>query len=566
MEITNHPVNSPQPDTSAIDQLVETLAASTASDESLRIYLGRRIVLGELASGENRQELSEDRAEMILAALDEPAIAGTAALDKVPAIEIRQGHEILFRQERDGGISINAFQSELTPAAAIPETIADPWLAEPPNLETIAQVAQTLIDPLGDSAPLTDAMLGDIHLHQTDTTLTLLQDSTPLLTAAAGQVETPEAVSPEATATLQGWVKEHVWIWQEQPVVEVAPESGAMAASRDSSVNGTSQAVASMARFSEQALGAIAIAQQQFQAIPESNTRQFFQTLAADLSSQAMRSVEHLRQGLKQPEFQALPQRLSTMAQDGMTRTAASLGHSLEKSGNWIASSSEALKEQIDTFGHRLEHAGQWLASRPSALQEQRMARATLEIFDRGFARTQESAYEHQGFKVESQGRDRFTLSDARTQTALLQFEVERADAGDGSPRVMVTNRGDVSLEQQRALAQPLQQRIASMRHHPEPVLGSAEAEQRHAEQSQQIGFLAKSLAEALGTDDYQGRHYRVQVREDSLSITANDGRGEVFWQSGDQFDSKLEQRDFQRFAQITQAMTVGESAIAEMP
>jgi cobalamin biosynthesis protein CbiD len=104
------------------------------------------------------------------------------------------------------------------------------------------------------------------------------------------------------------------------------------------------------------------------------------------------------------------------------------------------------------------------------------------------------------------------------------------------------------------------------MRHSSEPVVGSIEAEQNHAEQSQQIGFLAKSLAEALGTDDYQGKHYRMQVGEEALKIIGNDGRGIVFSQSANQVDSKLEQRDFQRFAQITQTMTVGEGEIAAVP
>lgn len=98
---------------SAQERLMQTLAEAVDNEESLRIYLGRRIVFGELASGEQRRELSEDRAEMILAAIAEPSASKiSAALDKVPAIEIRQGEKILFRQERDGGVSLNAFQHE----------------------------------------------------------------------------------------------------------------------------------------------------------------------------------------------------------------------------------------------------------------------------------------------------------------------------------------------------------------------------------------------------------------------------------------------------------------------
>ncbi|NJK38611.1 MAG: hypothetical protein HC824_20960 [Synechococcales cyanobacterium RM1_1_8] len=157
----------------------------------------------------------------------------------------------------------------------------------------------------------------------------------------------------------------------------------------------------------------------QFAAITEGPARQFFQRLAEDLGEQATKSVDQLRRELESDEFKALPQSLSYAAQEGLTKTFESMGHGLEKGGQWIASRPDALKETIETFGHRLERTGQWLSSRPQAIQEQRMARAALEVFDQGFARTQETAYEYQGFKVEAQGQNRFTLSDAQTQTAL---------------------------------------------------------------------------------------------------------------------------------------------------
>jgi hypothetical protein len=572
---------------SAQERLMQTLAESAASEESLRIYLGRRIVFGELASGEQRREVSEDRAEMILAAIAEPSAPNiSAALDKVPAIEIRQGDEILFRQERDGGVSVNAFQHEQIAEAVAsmelspdPESsITDPWIGEDEvvDLDAIAQFAQSLIDPLEERALLTEASLGDLDLRQEGEFLSLVQGDTVLLTGVNGHVEASEQVSPEATEILQGWVKEQVWMWREvpraaaipeksfnrEPTVEDTLEADTASPLKEPTVQADQSSESSTKPQTEtyesqtnQPSGAIHVAQRQFAAITEGPARQFFQRLAEDLGEQATQSVAQLRRGLESDELKALPQNLSNAAQEGLTKTIESMGHGLEKGGQWIASRPDALKETIETFGHRLEKAGQWLSSRPQAIQDQRMARAALEVFDRGFARTQEAAYEYQGFKVESQGQNRFTLSDAQTQTALLQFEVERADASGSSPKVTVTNRGDISLEQQRA--------IASIRHSTEPVLGSAEAEQRHADQSHQIGFLAKSLADALGTDDYQGRHYRVQVGEDSLKITANDGRGEVFTQSGSQANSKLENRDFQRFAQITQAIGMPQPKIA---
>ncbi|NJO47296.1 MAG: hypothetical protein HC835_17690 [Oscillatoriales cyanobacterium RM2_1_1] len=218
------------------ERLIQTLADSAASEESLRIYLGRRIVFGELASGEQRRELSEDRAEMILAAIAEPSAPNiSAALDKVPAIEIRQGDEIFFRQERDGGVSINAFQHEQVAEAAVPmelipdpeSPITDPWIGldEVVDLDAISQVAQSLIDLFGEQAPLTEASLGDLDLRQEGRSLSLVQDETVLLTAINGHVEAPEQISSEAAETLQGWVKEHVWTWREVPIAAAIPEN-----------------------------------------------------------------------------------------------------------------------------------------------------------------------------------------------------------------------------------------------------------------------------------------------------------------------------------------------------
>jgi hypothetical protein len=101
MEMVNPSTDTVQPVAdSAQNRLIQTLAESTANEESLRIYLGRRIVFGELASGEQRRKLNEDRAGMILAAMAEPSEpSASTALDKVPAIEIRRGDEVLFRQE-----------------------------------------------------------------------------------------------------------------------------------------------------------------------------------------------------------------------------------------------------------------------------------------------------------------------------------------------------------------------------------------------------------------------------------------------------------------------------------
>jgi len=580
MEIAEHSLDTAE---SAVEQLLQTLADPTQEDDALRIYLGRRIVFGTLASGEARHELSDNRAEIILSALTQPAdAAGSATSGKVPAIEIRQGDETVFRQERDGHVSINAFQAEPVKATeigvalptadsvAVPETaIEDPWLgsSEVVDWKSVVEAAQNLIDPLGEGVSAIAATLDDIDIRQKDSVLNLLQNDEVLLSAVDEQIQTPAEVAPQAQATLKGWVKDEVWVWRELPIHEVTPVRTAayeVPTSPSTATMEPPQVSPDAPRDSRSE--AINVTRQQFAAMPASSTRQFFQRLATDLSEQTTKTFKQVRQTLENGDFQTLPQTLSRFAETGMVKSLEIMGNGLEQSGRWIATRPEALKETIENVGNQVEKAGQWLSSRPQAIQEQRMARAALSVFERGHVRTQETAYEYQGFRVEAQGQNRFTLADAQNHQPLMRFEVERSPSPGSSLKVTILERSLISPEQQQALAQPLQRRIASLRHSPESVVGSIEAEQNHAEQSQQIGFLAKSLAEALGTDDYQGKHYRVQVGEEALKIFANDGRGIVFSQSANQVDSKLEQRDFQRFAQITQAMTMGGGAIAAVP
>jgi hypothetical protein len=83
---------------------------------------------------------------------------GTPVLDEfqvIPyAIEIRQGDAVLFRQDRDGGVYVNAFQQESVAETVVslespsdPECqMTDPWIEseEEIDLDKIMQTAQAL--------------------------------------------------------------------------------------------------------------------------------------------------------------------------------------------------------------------------------------------------------------------------------------------------------------------------------------------------------------------------------------------------------------------------------------
>ncbi|MGF1500171.1 MAG: hypothetical protein ACFB8W_25575, partial [Elainellaceae cyanobacterium] len=71
------------------------------SDESLKIQMGRRLVYGQMARGEFRNELTSESIKAIASAIQKPvdeSVDPSRYRNKVPAIEISQGDTVLFRQ------------------------------------------------------------------------------------------------------------------------------------------------------------------------------------------------------------------------------------------------------------------------------------------------------------------------------------------------------------------------------------------------------------------------------------------------------------------------------------
>jgi hypothetical protein len=155
----------------ASTQVVQAIAERLGLDPAeldLKIQFGKngRVIFGQLASGEQRREISEDRAGLILTLLKEtPAEADSAMYaGKKPLIEICHGDAVLLRQERDGVMSVNSLWQEqvfdLTqsalepdvwavqvPAMPSPEPIAPVDQADTHPALQIAQAAEQLINP-----------------------------------------------------------------------------------------------------------------------------------------------------------------------------------------------------------------------------------------------------------------------------------------------------------------------------------------------------------------------------------------------------------------------------------
>lgn len=212
--------------------------------------------------------------------------------------------------------------------------------------------------------------------------------------------------------------------------------------------------------------------------------------------------------------------------------------------------------QTVELAGKGLERVGQWLASRPEAIRDHSAAKAAYEVFEQGFARTGERSYGHHGFTVQLQGRNQLTFSDTTTGQELLRFKAENALFGD--PKFTILAKSELGISRQQYQA------IDRMARDMESVKGSEIAEARHAQRSAAFASAARMVTEFNQTNDFNGKHFRIQIEQDSLTITAKDGRGVIYQEQGDQIQSRLEQQDFRRFAQAMQLAQAQQTQIQE--
>jgi len=529
----------------ASTQVIEVISQQLGIDPAsldLKIQYGKngRVIFGQLASGEQRNELSEDKAGVILAVLKESpteTIENTVYAGKKPMLEIRNGDEVLLRQERDGVISTNALWQEQVfdlASTSMEEAWAVQVPASPESLPIapveqsndhpaiqIAETAEHLVNPLSEDSVSAVAMIGNYRIDANGHDRTIAREENVLVQVAAGEIFADPDLTPTEAQTFQGWAQDPGGVWQIRELsAEAMPEFIWQTHTDNSQIASAlvqDPVEDSHAKASANEPPAIAIAKNLLKQIPQGIEQQFFQQLVNDLGKQAVQAVQTLQQGLESDSFKTFQ------------RTAA---HTVQ----------EGASKAVEMAGHGLERAGQWLASRPEAIREQRAARIAYNLFDKGFARTQEQSYEHQGFRVELHGQNNFALSDAETGRELMRFKAEKTLFGEPKLTILSKSEQGISRTDYRA--------IDDLREDLTTIRGSAQAEKHHAEKSEAFASAAQIVAEFHQTQDYQGKHYRIQIDPDSLTISALDGRGVLYHRDGQEMMSNLEQKDFGRFAQ----------------
>lgn len=205
-------------------------------EEILRIWMGNgkdgrilRQVYGPMANGETRNDLTPERLRSILDAFQEPATMGidpTLYAKRKPAIEVKIGDTTLFRQERDGVVTVNQIQLqrqkqqgseqaasslddgqqmevvEPSDSSETPQALKGEPSIEPEKIaEDIAQAARYLLNPLGEPGQplLTKARFQNFTLDydvNTDS-LTIFRGQQPIVRDQSGRVENLGATSAD---------------------------------------------------------------------------------------------------------------------------------------------------------------------------------------------------------------------------------------------------------------------------------------------------------------------------------------------------------------------------------
>ncbi|WP_250565019.1 hypothetical protein, partial [Adonisia turfae] len=179
----------------------QTQQPTVPIEDSLRVQMGRRVVYGTLANGTQRRELTPNTLKVIVDALQRPVTPDSDPKDyegKVPNIEIRDQGQVLFREERDGTITVNQIQLTLEQASPEPEPIAEPVVEEPLPASTlitsdlandVAVAAQQLLNPLGQETPTYQAVaVGQYTIQQQGDLLLVSREDDVILSSRQNDI------------------------------------------------------------------------------------------------------------------------------------------------------------------------------------------------------------------------------------------------------------------------------------------------------------------------------------------------------------------------------------------
>ncbi|MGG6269002.1 hypothetical protein ACQ4M3_30720 [Leptolyngbya sp. AN03gr2] len=601
-----------------ISALDSSRAQQSDPPKTMRIQMGRRLIYGQMARGEFRNELTPDRLKTIFDALQRPVtedVNPKKYQGKIPAIEIKDGDTVLFREESDGIVTVNqiAFQiqrqnqtdksrldtentntekqksetEKLQPRSNVSEQRQQ--LQQAQQLRVLGQSALDLqgVTTATGNRQYQSKNFTIIENAENDTLTIASQDKTVLQTTREGQIlvaapnEIPTALSEIGEAYKQA--EELQWRMEsnEPPPEDLSLDWQAQ--------NIQAQDIANTAQFLLNPLGdekplydTVAISDYKI----TQDTDGLTITRGNDELVLIVREGQvwdYGSTGKDWETFQRLqPQRAIINEQEALNdrvdltadftpvladgenmlpaiavaqREAAKLPDGATK--QLLQSTHQNWKQQVlQGLGQGVRETMNWLSSRPETMRDQSIARSSLELFHRSHLRTSEKSYEMGDFKVSLQGMNLYTISDANGE--LMRFKATKSPIpGLQNQSIQILSKSDRLTSTHQAVFQQMRQDKSLT-----PV-GELDVEARYGAKTQRVEQTVRVFLNSQNArvwDKEKGR-FKFEIGEDNfIKITdKRDGRGVVYRRDNGRVMSRLQPNDFAHFDRLADQLQSAE-------
>jgi hypothetical protein len=555
------------------------------SPETIRIQMGRRLVYGQMANGQFRNELDANTMRTIFDAIQRPVTEGVDPAKyrgKIPAIEIRDGDTILFREERDGTVSVNAIQFQLeqrvtqtkteAQTQALPEQSLDPAQettqiappqesskVDPPTISTdqantVAQTADYLLNPLREEHPIYDAVsIRGYQIKREGNDITINRNNELILVTSNGKV----AIN---NVTQQDW--ETFRDLQSRPTVtQTNQRNGKYSLVEAGVLNGDS--------IQHDFLDA----QQNKRNGIWTNTVPLNQdslTYTADVVDATEARKIQIQDTSPGQDTGSLTVDVAEATQNGYTLPAiAVLERETAKlpdgaTQQLLQTTTKDWKQQIQGAQQGVRQGLGWLASRLEDWQHRQVARAALDLFNRGYERTGERSYQVGEYTVNFRGQNLYTLKDDKGE--LMRFQAFKSPIpGVTRQSIQVLSVGDRLGDFQGKELQGMQQNKAFTPQGDLDVEATYNTKTNRVEQIVTHFLQAKVQANVW---DKEGGKFKLEIGEAGfLRITdKQEGHGVVFQRKEGKVLSKLGARDFAHFDRLAAKMQQSEQQASSRP
>lgn len=545
--------------------------------EAIRIQMGRRLAYGWLADGQFRNELDSNKMQAIFDAIQRPVtpeVDASSYKGKVPAIEIRDGDRVLFREERDGTVTANAIQFQLaqeaqaklelqaeaqveaTPAPKSAQAESSPQepleVESPPvsleQAERMAQTADYLLNPLKEQQPIYDSVsVRGYQIQQGEDGITVSRDGEPILATSKGKIVANQAtqqdwdvfqrLEPRPNITQNGYHQNGKPVLVESGVLDGDTMQHDLLDAQQNKRNGiwanTIPLNQDSLTFSADAVDASEIQKTQIQDAPQPrDTGSLTVDVApATQNDQILPAIAVLERATAKLPASVTQQLLQTTARD------------------W--------GQQVQGLQQGLRQGLGWLAARVEDWRHQQIARAALDLFNRGYERTGERTYQLGEYSISLKGRNLYTLRNSKSE--LMRFQAFKPLIPGLTRQNIQVLSTSVRLGSFQAKEMQAMQQNRSFR--PQGDLDVEAAYNAKTSRVEQIVTQFLQTKVRANIWDKEGGKFKLEMGDGGmLRITdKQEGRDVVFQREAGQVFSKLGARDFAHFDRLAAKMQQSE-------